>query len=71
MRMEEEKVYEINDEDMHYDVEDDNFKRTILDNYGTGVEQLQTSMEENSYKGVRKQLQFLMNKDMCMKKQIK
>ena len=71
MRMGEEKVDEINDEDMHYDVEDDNFKITSIDNYGTGVEQLKTSMEGNSYKSMRKQLQFLMNNDTCMKKQIK
>ena len=36
--MEEQKVEDINDEYMHYDIEDDDFQRTSRENTGTGVE---------------------------------
>ena len=70
MRVEEEKVDEINDEDMNYYGEDDGLLITRMENYGTGVEVLQPSMEGKSYESVRKHLQFTMNNDTCMKKKI-
>ena len=48
MSVEEEKVYDINDEDMHYDKEDDDLRRTTRENSGIGVERLQPSMDANS-----------------------
>ena len=54
MSVEEEKVDNINDEDMHYDREDDDFRITNIENYGTGLERLQPSTEENLYKSVSK-----------------
>ena len=71
MSVEEEKVDDINDEGMHYDREDENVRRAIRYNSGTGVEQSKPSMEGKSYKGVSKQLLFIMKNDQCMKKQIK
>ena len=70
MSVEEEKLDNINDEDMHYDREDEIFERTSRDNDGTVVELLQPSTEGKLYKCVSKQLQFLMNNDTCMKKKI-
>ena len=45
MSLEEEKVDDTNDEDMHYDIEDDYLWRTSRENSGTGVGQLQPIME--------------------------
>ena len=66
--MEEEKLNEINNGDMQYKREDDNFLRRRREHSETGVEQLQPITEENSYKSVSKQIQFLMNNNTCMKK---
>ena len=55
---------------MHYDGEDDELGRESKENYGTGVEQFKPSMEGNSYKSVIKQLQFIVNNNMGMKKKI-
>ena len=68
--MEEEKVDKINDEDMHYNKEDNDLRITSRYNVGTGVEQLQPSMEGKSYNSVSKQLQFITNNDTCMKKKV-
>ena len=51
---EQEKVDEINYEDMHYDREENYLQRTIRENFGTGVEKLQPSTEVNSYNSVIK-----------------
>ena len=53
---------------MNYDIHDDDLRRTSRENYGTGLEIWQPSVEEKSYKVVGKQIQFLMNNDTCMKK---
>ena len=45
MSMEEEKLYDIKDEDMHYDIEDVDLRGTSIENYVTGVERLQPIME--------------------------
>lgn len=45
MRVEEEKVDEINDDDRHYDGQDKNLWITSRENYGTVVEQLQRIIE--------------------------
>ena len=37
MSVEEEKVDNINNEDMYYDIEDEDLKRTSRENFGTGV----------------------------------
>ena len=70
MRLEEEKVDEISNEYMHYDGEDKDLQRTGRKKSGTGVERLQQIMEVKAYNSVSKQLQFFINKDTCMKKQI-
>ena len=54
MSTEEEKLDNINNEDVHYDREDNNLRRTNRDNYITGLEQSQPSMEGNSYKSAIK-----------------
>ena len=54
MSVEEEKLDNINNEDVHYDREDNNLRRTNRDNYITGLEQSQPSMEGNSYKSAIK-----------------
>ena len=66
--MEEEKVDDINDEDIHYDIEDSDLRRKSREKFGIGVERLQPSTERNSYKSMSKQLQFLTNNDTCMNK---
>ena len=71
MSLEKEKVDYTNDDNMHYDRKDNNVQRMTRENDGTGVERLQPSMEGDSYKSVSKQLQFLINSDTCIKKQIK
>ena len=70
MSTEEEKVDKIRDEDMHYDGEDNDFRRTSKENSGTGVEWLRPSTEGKSYNSVSKKLQFLMNNNSCMKEKI-
>ena len=55
---------------MNYDREDDYLQRTSRDNSGTGVEQLQPSMEGDLYKSVVKQLQFIVKNNTCINKQI-
>ena len=69
--MEEEKVDKINDEDMHYNKEDNDLRITSRYNVGTGVEQLQPSMEGKSYKSVSKKILFIINNNTCMKKKYK
>ena len=64
------KVEDINNTYIYYEGEDEYFRRAGRKNDGTGVEQLQLSMEGESYNSVSKQLQFLMHKDTCVKKQI-
>ena len=63
MIVEKEKLYEINDEDIPYDVECRYLWRTIRENSVTGVEWLQPKMEGKSDNSVSKQLQFLVNND--------
>ena len=70
MRVEEEKVEDINNTYIYYEGEDEYFRRTGRKNDGTGVERLQLSMEGESYNSVSKQLQFLMNNYKWMKKKI-
>ena len=55
---------------MHCDRGDGDLKRTIRENYGTGLERLQPRMEVNSYNSVIKQLQFIVKNYTCRKKQI-
>ena len=61
MSVEEDKIDDIGDEDMHYDGEGKKNRITSRENAGTGVEQSQPSMEGEPYNSVSKQLQFLMN----------
>ena len=48
MSTEEEKLDNINDEDMQYDRQDKHLWRTRRENSGTGVKRLQSSMEVKS-----------------------
>ena len=68
MSVEEDKVYDINDEDMNYVREDNDLRITSRENSGTGVEWLQPGMEGKSYKSVIKQIKLIMNNDTCMNK---
>ena len=52
--MEEEKLYDINDEYIPYDREYNGFQITIRDNTRTVMGKLKTSMEGRSYKSVSK-----------------
>ena len=71
MSVREEKIYEISDEYRHYDGKDSNLPRTRIYNAGTGVERLKTITEVKLYKILSKQLQFIVNNDTCVNKQIK
>ena len=70
MSVEGDKVEDINYEDIHYGREDEDFQIMSRENSGTGVDQLKLNMEGKSYKSVSKKLQFLINNNTCMKKQI-
>ena len=55
---------------MHYDGEGNDLRRMRRENYVTGVEVLQPSMEGKSYNSVSKQIEFLTNNYTCVKKKI-
>ena len=70
MRAEEEKIYDISNKYRKYDGEDNNLQRNIRENYRSWAELLNPRTEGKTYKSLIKQLQFIMNNDKSLNKNI-